>query len=112
MVWRNRRRGTRLLKPSSSLRSLGSFTKKSSDTRGRHGSEVSACAICFAKDIAVTGCSVGEIKVWSLTSGHDLHMLLGHEHAITCLAMSASAELLVSGDEHGMVMVGWCIAFG
>jgi ferric-dicitrate binding protein FerR (iron transport regulator) len=47
--------------------------------------------------------SLGQLALWDARTGQELGRLLGHPHAIRCLALSADGRLLATGARDGLL---------
>jgi len=70
---------------------------------GSHSDRVTASTVSEDGSVAVTGSADHEVKVWDLRDGAEVCVLIGHEAAITTLAMSSRKALLATGDEDGVI---------
>lgn len=50
--------------------------------------------------------TVPYLQLWSLETGCDTHVLLGHHAAVQAVAFNVDSAFLASADAHGLVKVG------
>jgi WD40 repeat protein len=74
-----------------------------------HGHLLNAAAFSFDGQLALTGTMDGRACLWDVATGRPVHVLKGHEQAITAVAFSRSTALTCSEDRTARL---WDIATG
>lgn len=89
--------------------STGSFRNYANLTG--HGWRVREVAFSPVEPILASGSSDGSIRLWNLTNGNTLHVLMRHHYGVIALDFSPSGELLASGGIDNKINL-WNVSSG
>ena len=76
-----------------------------------HFNGVAALAVSPDGELLASGGEDGEVKLWSLSTGHQVRLLNGHRNSVTSLAFSPDGNLLACGSL-GRSIVVWRVTTG
>eukprot|EP00004_Rigifila_ramosa_P028063 TRINITY_DN9400_c0_g1_i1.p1 TRINITY_DN9400_c0_g1~~TRINITY_DN9400_c0_g1_i1.p1 ORF type:complete len:509 (-),score=44.47 TRINITY_DN9400_c0_g1_i1:256-1557(-) len=91
------------------IRDVSRLECEKSDRSSEHQGDLCAIAVAHHEHLLVSGCTLGNVKVWQVATGVCLTTLCGHQAPIKILSFSGDDQFLATSCESGWLIV-WSVA--